>query len=267
MKFRPFVLLTVVTLVIATSLPVLAAPGEEVQQSNRVLQEFTSQSTSNDSNRRIPQSILRDAKGIIVLTNVTRGGFLFFGGRRGDGVMITRTQSGGWSNPLFVNVTGGSFGPQMGGSSSDHILVLMTQESVDRVLRDKLDVGGDVSVAAGPVGGQVVSPVADPTSSIYGYSRSRGLYAGVSLSGTKIAFDDKKTAKYYGRESITSQEVITGNNLTIPAEATALRASLAQYDGANLAAQQPEEQVNPMPAQPMPSIPASPEMPPTRVLW
>lgn len=226
MKFHPFVLLTVVALIVSIGLPALAIPREEVQQSNRVLREFTTQSNSNDSNRRIPQSILRNAKGIIVLTNVTRGGFLFFGGRRGDGVLLTRTQAGRWSNPVFVNMTGGSFGPQMGASSSDLILVLMNQESVDRVLRDRLEVGGDVSVAAGPVGGQIVSPVADPTPNIYAYGRSQGLYAGVGLSGTKIAFDNDKTAKYYGRERITPQEVFRGTNLTVPAEAAALRTSL-----------------------------------------
>uniref|UniRef100_B8HU09 Ysc84 actin-binding domain-containing protein n=1 Tax=Cyanothece sp. (strain PCC 7425 / ATCC 29141) TaxID=395961 RepID=B8HU09_CYAP4 len=229
MKNHPLLFVPVAAAVILTvSHPALANPVEEVQVSNNVFQDLV----RGTADQRIPPEILRNAQGIAILTNVTRGGFFLFGGRRGDGTLLVRNQTGGWSNPVFINITGGNFGPQFGVSSTDIILVFMNRESIDRLLREPLDLGGSISVAAGPVGGNVVSPVADPSPNIYAYSRSEGLFAGVTLSGSKVSYDARDTARFYGR-SVTPQEVFTGQVPTPPG-AVALRSTLDQYGAAAL---------------------------------
>lgn len=138
--------------------------------------------------KSIPPALLRDAQGIAVIPGVIKLGFVA-GGRFGQGVVLARTPDGGWSNPVFVSLAGGSIGWQAGVQSTDVILVFKTRRGLDRVLqgKGKLTLGADAAVAAGPLGRQAEADTdALLRAEIYSYSRSRGLFAGVALEGAGI---------------------------------------------------------------------------------
>ncbi len=148
----------------------------------------------------IPPAMLKDARGVAIIPQVVKAGFLV-GGRFGRGVVLTRQPNGGWGEPVFVTLAGGSFGLQAGVQAADLVLVFKTPRSLDRVLRGggKLTLGGDVGVAAGPVGRQAEAATdAQLKAEIYSYSRSRGLFAGVSLQGAALWADVWAGQAFYG---------------------------------------------------------------------
>jgi lipid-binding SYLF domain-containing protein len=141
--------------------------------------------------RGIPQGLLREARGVAIIPGVVKAGFVV-GGRFGRGVVLARQPDGCWGPPVFLTLAGGGVGLQAGVSSTDVVLVFQTAHSVDRLLRgqDKLTLGGDVAVAAGPVGRSAAAATdAQLRAEIYSYSRSRGLFAGVSLEGAALLID------------------------------------------------------------------------------
>ncbi len=143
---------------------------------------------------------LHDAAGVAVIPNVVKVG-LVIDGRFGRGVVLAHQPDGGWSNPVFLTLAGGGVGWQAGVQSTDVILVFKTRESLDRLLRgkDKVTLGGDVGVAAGPLGRQVEADTdARLKAEIYSYSRSRGLFAGVSLEGAGLLVDHEANEAFYG---------------------------------------------------------------------
>ena len=125
-------------------------------------------------------------------------------------------RSGRFSNPIFITLAGGSVGWQIGATSTDVVLVFVTPRSVENFARGKFTLGADASVAAGPVGRQGEA-AAGINAEIYSYSRSRGLFAGVALDGTVIAFDRSGNDNYYHSNEVTTTE-ITGNKVTTNAE-------------------------------------------------
>ena len=159
---------------------------------------------------RIPKWLLRDAEGIAVVPNVVKAGFVV-GGRRGKGLLSIRTQDGSWSNPNFMTLTGGSLGFQAGVQSTDIILVFKSRRSIEDLLRGKFTLGGDASVAAGPVG-RAAEAATDIKlkAEIYAYSRSRGLFAGVSLDGTALRIDHRANEAVYA-EGITPRRIFAGS--------------------------------------------------------
>jgi lipid-binding SYLF domain-containing protein len=196
--------------VITVAVPVYAQAGEEqIQNAADTFAAFMA-----NPNQRIPKSVLRRAQGIAIIPNVTTAGFIF-GGTGGAGIIVVRDEKGRWSNPIFVNLSGGSFGLQVGAKSSDIVLVFMNQRAVRTLLRQSFQLGGDVGVAAGPVGSNAVMPTDAPgNTDIFAYSRSAGLFAGVSLAGHKIAYNRERTEAFYGRAPLTAQTVF--NDPTIP---------------------------------------------------
>lgn len=199
---------TAVTVMIASAWPALADKAEaieKVQDATKVFKEIM-----DNSKTRIPQTVLRDAQGIAVIPNVIKGGFVI-GGSRGRGILVVRTNRGSWSNPSFITLTSGSIGLQAGGQSSDVILVIRDKKSVETLLTKDFSFGGNVSVAAGPVGGDVVS-VNDTqrNSNIYSYARNQGLFAGASLEGAKVAVDRDRNVEFYERK-VTAQQIFTSN--------------------------------------------------------
>jgi lipid-binding SYLF domain-containing protein len=146
----------------------------------------------------IPEWLLDEAHCIAVIPNVVKVGFVF-GGRHGRGLVSCRVD-GRWSRPSFLSITGGSFGLQIGGQATDFILVFANRKAAERLTEDKFTLGGDASVAAGPVG-RTASAGTDIKlqTEIYSYSRSRGLFAGLSLEGSSLATDDDANAIVYGR--------------------------------------------------------------------
>jgi len=160
----------------------------------------------------IPGTLLDRAEAIAVFPHVIKAAF-GVGGRWGKGLVSTR-QKGGWGAPTYVEITGGSFGLQIGGQSTDLVLVFTSRKGVDSLLSSKVKLGADASVAAGPVGraaeaGTDVALKAE----IYAYSRSKGLFAGIALDGAVVSFDNSANRKVYGMEG---REVFAGRASTSP---------------------------------------------------
>lgn len=146
----------------------------------------------------IPPALLADAQGVAIIPNVVKGGFVI-GGRLGHGLVLSRNPDGSWDGPAFVTLGGASVGVQAGLQSTDVILVFKTRTSLERVLRGKgkITLGADVAVAAGPVGRQAEAGTDGRlTAEIFSYSRSRGLFAGVSLEGAAIVYDAEANHVY-----------------------------------------------------------------------
>src|SRR3984885_3106051 len=203
--------------------------------------------------QRVPDWLMQRAYGVAVVPEVIKGAFVF-GGRYGNGVLTVRdAASSRFSNPIFIRLGGGSFGGQIGASSTDVVLVFVTQRSVENFARGKFTLGGDVSVAAGPVGRQTEA-AAGKAADIYSYSRSRGLFAGVALDGTVVAFDRSGNRAFYVDDDVTTN-MITSNKVTTHSE-SARRFLAAVANSANS-----QSSAAPAPAAasaPPPPVPASP---------
>jgi lipid-binding SYLF domain-containing protein len=138
--------------------------------------------------RGIPPAMLHDAVGVAVIPRVVKAGLLI-GGRFGRGVVLARGPNGGWAEPVFVTLSGGSFGGQIGIEATDLVLVFKTRQGLDRALKGQLTLGGDVAVAAGPLGREAEAGHTTPgqfRADVLSWSRSRGLFAGVSLEGARL---------------------------------------------------------------------------------
>jgi lipid-binding SYLF domain-containing protein len=178
----------------------------------------------------IPAVLMRNASGIAILPGVKRIGFVV-GGMRGKGVLVVRGKDGGWSRPLFVTITGGSIGWQIGIQSSDIILFFRTPQSVERVLRGKYTIGVDASVAAGSLGRDAAAVTdKDLTAEIYSYSRARGVFAGLAIQGAAIDIDYGANAAYYQKEIAQPSEILSGTDLPDPETAKQLRQGIARYE-------------------------------------
>ncbi|MEM7773220.1 MAG: lipid-binding SYLF domain-containing protein, partial [Cyanobacteria bacterium P01_A01_bin.37] len=179
---------------------------EELNRSQEVFQEI-----ATDPDTQIPASLMRASRAVIIITNVGQGGFIF-GGRRGDGLMVMREADGTWSNPAFMTLGGGSFGLQFGGRSSDLVMLVNTQEAMDDILDGDIELGGNVTGTAGPVGATVTDPAA-ANGDILIYSRSSGLFGGVTAGATSIEFDDERNEAFYGVENVTPSQIFTNPSL------------------------------------------------------
>jgi len=153
----------------------------------------------------IPEELMSRATGIAVIPHVVKGAF-GIGGRYGKGLMSQRLDSGKWSTPTFVEIGGGSFGLQLGVEATDLVLVFTNREGVDSLMKGKVKLGADAAVAAGPVGRKAeIGTDVRLNSAIYSYSRSKGLFAGVSLDGAAVTVDDSANAKVYGKDAKAEQ--------------------------------------------------------------
>jgi len=172
-----------------------SARSEEatVQAASDVLAEFLDLRI-----RDIPESLLQNAKGVVIIPNLIKVGFVV-GGQRGKGVVMVREPDGSWRAPMFLTLTGGSLGWQAGAQSSDIVLVFKSQKSVEGLLTGKFTLGADAAVAAGPVGRRAGAATdSELKAEIYSYSRSRGLFAGISIDGSVLEIDERANATYYG---------------------------------------------------------------------
>ena len=178
-----------------------------------------------------PDWLLARAYGIAVIPNVIKVGF-FAGGRRGQGLLAVRDQSGRWSNPAFVSLTGGSFGWQAGVQSTDIILVFTSRASIDGITGGKVTLGADASVAAGPVGRQA-SGATDINfqAEIYSYSRTRGLFAGIAVDGSAITIDRKANEAYYQKRGVTVGDIFAASAPLPPESGQRFIAALSKVSG------------------------------------
>jgi lipid-binding SYLF domain-containing protein len=179
--------------------------------------------------KTIPEFLLQDAAGIAIIPGVVKVGFIL-GGQFGKGVLMLKSQNGDWSNPIFITLSGGSIGWQLGAQSADFILVFKTKRSVDGALSGKFTLGVDVAAAAGPLGRRAsASTDMELKAEIYSYSRSRGFFAGLSLDGAVLKIDDQANAAFYGMNYISPRDIQTRTDLKVPAEAAELRQSVKKY--------------------------------------
>lgn len=156
----------------------------------------------------IPDRLLQRAYGIAVIPDVTKVAFVL-GGRRGSGVLVVRDATGRFTNPVFVSLTGGGVGWQIGVQSTDIVLVFTTRRGVEGLAGGQLTLGAGASVAAGPVGRQGEA-AAGLDAEVFSYSRNRGLFAGVSLDGTALSIDKGANARFYGRSGVLASEIMSG---------------------------------------------------------
>src|SRR5215467_6831206 len=162
----------------------------------------------------IPDELMARAHGIAVIPHVVKGA-LGFGGQWGKGLMSQRREDGSWSPPAYIEIGGGSFGLQIGVQATDVVLVFTNADGIKGLLKGKVKLGADASATAGPVGRKAeVGTDVLLISGIFAYSRSRGLFAGVSLDGSVVGMDDDANQRIYGRE-VTGQEILLGNSVNV----------------------------------------------------
>jgi lipid-binding SYLF domain-containing protein len=214
-------------LVMGTGMPVLADAAEERQEAIEEINESIEvfEEIATDADTQIPPALLRDSVGIIILTNVGQGGFIV-GGRQGDGLMMLRQADGSWGNPAFVTFGGGSFGLQIGGRSSDIVMLVRSQETVNAILEGEVEFGGSVTGTAGPVGATPVDPTQSSAADILTYSRSSGLFGGVAVEGGTLRFDEDRNEAFYNIVNVTPERILTDPTLTPTASTEGLRQAL-----------------------------------------
>jgi lipid-binding SYLF domain-containing protein len=168
------------------------AETDRVIEAARVLEEVLAA-----PDKGVPEAIVEKAQAIVVIPSTVKGALLI-GAQRGKGVMSVKSASG-WSAPAFVTLTGGSVGFQIGGQATDIVLVVVNERGIDNLAQNTFKIGGDASVAAGPVGREATASTDYKLQAqILSYSRSRGLFAGVSLAGSTIRADRDANEKIYG---------------------------------------------------------------------
>lgn len=185
-------LMIVIFTCLAGTLAAAPPPAETIASAQTVLNEaLTTQGA------QIPAALLRDSYGVAIIPSVLKVGFIG-GVRRGHGVVVIKDKDGNWTAPQFVTITGGSIGWQIGAQSTDVILVFNSQRSVEGMLKGKFTIGADAAAAAGPVGRNLAAATdAQLKAEILSYSRSRGLFAGVSIDGSALEINPEAATQYY----------------------------------------------------------------------
>lgn len=182
-----------------------------VQDARVVLQHLI---TGADAS--IPHNLTQNATCVAVLPGVLKAAFIA-GGRYGKGIATCRNSTAAWSSPFFVNLTAGSVGWQIGAQSTDLVLFFVGKEAEQALMKSNITLGGDISIAAGPVGRSAQGNTDFSKTGIYAYAASQGLFAGVSLEGSVLQADQSANREYYG-ESITPRSIITGDKRVTPTQ-------------------------------------------------
>ena len=199
---------------------------DDVNRTNKAAQVF--QEIMNTPDQGIPSDLLRSAKCIAIIPGDVKFAFIF-GGSYGRGLATCRTGHG-WSAPMFVAIDGGSVGYQIGGSSTDIVMLFMNDHALQSLLSDKFKLGADASVAAGPVGRNAAAGTDLKLSAeILSYSRAKGVFAGVSLNGAVMQADKSGDKSMYGHD-VNRHEILSGQE-TVPASARPLVHEISGYAG------------------------------------
>jgi lipid-binding SYLF domain-containing protein len=213
--------ITALTIAVAlAATPALARHGMKksdrfvLEESTAVLNQLT---TAPDD--AIPESLLRRAECVLVFPHVTKGAFIV-GGRYGRGVVVCRDGGGDdFGAPAFFSLGGPSIGWQWGGQQTDFVLLVMNEDGMENLLEDRFSIGGNASAAAGPVGRSTEAATdAQLQAEILSWSRSQGLFAGVSLEGAVIQPSEKANARLYDRD-VTARAILKGEVSPVPAAA------------------------------------------------
>jgi lipid-binding SYLF domain-containing protein len=231
-------LLSLITCV-ALSLGATAAHAQAREQGKLLVAAQVLDELRGTRDQYIPDRLLDRAYGIAVVPDVTKVAFVA-GGRRGKGVLVVRDKDGRFTNPIFINLTGGSFGWQAGVQSTDIVLVFTTREGIEGITDGKMTLGADASVAAGPVGRQASAATdASFTAEVYSYSRNRGLFAGVALDGSALTIDNTSNREFYDKHSVTASDIIAGTVHSDSESAKKFLAAVNSSTGTRTQAQAP----------------------------
>ncbi|MEM7551897.1 MAG: lipid-binding SYLF domain-containing protein [Bacteroidota bacterium] len=196
-------------LVFSFSIRANAQFKSKTEKANQVLDnaiEAIDELTSQEDND-IPKELLRKMEGMVIFPGALKVA-LGFGGQGGRGFAMLKKKDGQWSNPYFLGMGEGSVGAQIGVQSSDIVLLFKNRKDIERLENTELTLGGDVGIAAGPVGrNSSASTDIGFDAEIYSYSRSKGLYAGISLEGTVLEGNQKMNDEYYSKTNINAKDV------------------------------------------------------------
>jgi lipid-binding SYLF domain-containing protein len=216
-----------VTVVLALALSSLAPMMMMAKDTDQRLASATDVLTDmmHASDRGIPQDLINKSQCVVVVPGMKKGAFIV-GAKYGKGFVMCRRASGmGWTAPAAIRVEGGSVGFQIGGSEQDVILLVMSQSGMNKLLKDQFTLGGEGTVSAGPLGRDAEAQTdAMMRAEMLSYSRSRGVFAGISLQGATLRQDDDADAEMYGHR-ITNKEILAGD-VKAPAAAEPLEAML-----------------------------------------
>jgi lipid-binding SYLF domain-containing protein len=186
--------------------------GQEVNPDKRLGNATEAVRAFFATDSTIPRDLIGKAQCVVVVPHLVKGAFLF-GGKFGRGFASCRRVNGGWSAPAALAIEGGSFGPQLGASSTDLIMLVMNQSGMKRLLGDKFTLGGEAAIVAGPVGGSA-SANTDVlmTAEMISYSQAKGVFVGLSLEGATLRPDGGENKKIYGHE-MGNSEILMGKVL------------------------------------------------------
>jgi lipid-binding SYLF domain-containing protein len=221
----------VVCLGLVATAPLFAANKEQKRLRNAgvVMQEIM------NTPENIPQGVMEKAECVIVFPSVLKAAFVI-GASYGRGAMVCRTGQdfrGPWGAPAMYVLEGGSIGFQIGGQATDLVLLIMNDRGASSILDSKVELGVDASIAAGPVGRDAAANTdAYMRAEVLSYSRSRGLFAGISLEGSSLRPDDDATADVYGHK-FTARQIVLGGEARVPASGRLLVSVLEKHSPRN----------------------------------
>ncbi|WP_214071698.1 lipid-binding SYLF domain-containing protein [Mucilaginibacter sp. dw_454] len=179
---------------------------ERVNKSTQVLKDFSKMKES------IPHDLIAEYEGVVIIPGLLNAGF-GIGAKRGKGVALVKLPDGKWSDPVFITMTGGSLGLQIGVQSTDLVLVFRHKGVLAKVKNGDFTIGGDISAAAGPVGrSSQATTDYKLEAEVYSYSRSRGLFAGISIHGSNLAIDKDANHAFYNNKLASAEIFETGKS-------------------------------------------------------
>jgi len=219
-----------ILLLMCSAAPAAAKKKSRLQDATRHSSDAAKVFTEimNVREKAIPKELLDKAEAIAVFPDVVKAAFIF-GGKGGQGVISRRTAKG-WTAPAFFNISGGSFGAQIGATKTDYVLLIMNEAGLNGLLGDKFEMGGEVGVAAGPVGREAAASTnLRLDAGILSYSRSKGAFIGAALKGAVISPDNDLNEAVY---EMKAKEVLTNGSMTLsqmPAGVRIFPRTLARY--------------------------------------
>jgi lipid-binding SYLF domain-containing protein len=206
--------------------PLPADRQKQIEQIKNATEVFTE--VMNIPDKAIPRDLLSRAECVVIVPSMKKGAFVV-GAHYGRGLVVCRNENRRWGPPSMLSITGGSFGIQIGGQAVDVVMLVMNKRGINFLVGDKFTLGGDASVAAGPVGRATSAETnAAMRAEILTYSRARGLFAGVSLKGALVKPDDDANRDLYGRE-LSAKTILLEGKAVMPPEAQPLISALAKY--------------------------------------
>ncbi|MRR16455.1 MAG: hypothetical protein EG826_08380 [Deltaproteobacteria bacterium] len=209
-----FTVLTLCGIIFAQVTPALADERADAQQLVENA-KFTLQNLLADSNMGVLRDLMKEAKGVFIIPQLLRGAYVI-GLSGGNGVLLTKDRGNKWNGPAFYSIGGASIGLQIGGEASEVVLVIMTERGVNAFLANTLKFGADANVAVGPVGMGISAQSANLSGDILSFSRSKGLYGGVSLQGAVVATRDGLNRAYYKEKIESPADILINSNVSNP---------------------------------------------------